>query len=53
MQSAPQDELKQRSYPKNQFDDEEYKRWSEKFRALKSAPSDWGIEAFLGQTEKP
>jgi hypothetical protein len=38
---------------RNQFDDAEYKRWSENLRSLKSAEADWGIEAFFGQTEKP
>jgi hypothetical protein len=51
MQSASQVELKQRSYPKDQFDDEEYKRWSQKLQTIKSPKTDWGIASFLGRIE--
>jgi hypothetical protein len=53
MQNAQDPELKQEIRPANQFDEAEYKRWSEKFRPLKPVESDWGIEKFLGRTEKP
>jgi hypothetical protein len=53
MQDTQNRELKQECRPANQFDEAEYKRWSEKFRPLKPAESDWGIERFLGRSEKP
>jgi hypothetical protein len=53
MQNTLIPNLDKKAIPRNQFDDAEYKRWSENLRSLKSAEADWGIESFLRQAEKP
>lgn len=36
----------------NQFNDSEYKRWSEGISTGQSLKTQWGIESFLGTNEK-
>jgi hypothetical protein len=53
MQNTDRHRVKQDGHPPNQFDEAEYRRWSEKLRPFKPAEADWGFESFLGQTEMP
>jgi hypothetical protein len=43
--------LKKEGHSMNQFNDSEYERWSEQFKATESLQAQSGIESFLGTSE--
>ena len=53
MKNAQHHGLKKESHSTNQFNDSEYKRWSEGIAADKPGGTQWGIESFLDPNENP
>jgi hypothetical protein len=53
MQNAQHRGFKKESHATNQFNDPEYKRWSEAITGSESPRTEGGIESFLGMNENP
>ena len=53
MQNARHDGHKKERHSTNQFNDSEYKRWSEELMPTRSCKTQSGIESFLGTNENP
>ena len=51
MQNAKRHELKKEGHSTNQFNDAEYKRWSEGITGTQSLKAQSGIESFLGTSK--
>jgi hypothetical protein len=51
MQTTRHHGIKDERHSTNQFNDSEYKRWSEGLTATRSFKTQWGIDSFLGTNE--
>ena len=51
MQTARHGELNEQGCSTNQFNNAEYKRWSEGISGKQSIKTQWGVEAFFGAPE--
>jgi hypothetical protein len=51
MQNTRHHGFKKEIHSANQFNDSEYKRWSEAITRSQSPKTEWGIESFLGTNE--